>query len=128
MFVCLRCSSVKRDKRSVVISGVIGFPGPPLDNDAFGIASAASDLGIDIILPIEASWKTSFSVLEITSPDVARQRYPTSLFELREQIGGFPGRCCGRGQPLDLTRLADAGVGIQRPVAEVGGGGRDYGQ
>ncbi len=79
-----------------MISGVIGFPGSPFDDDAFGIATAASSLGIHIILPIGASWKTSFSILEVTSPDVARQRYPTSLFELFEQIGSFLGRCCER--------------------------------
>jgi hypothetical protein len=105
-----------------VISGVIGFPGPLLDDDAFGIASAASDLGIDIILPIVASWKTSFSVLECTSPDVARERYPTALFKLFEQIVGFLGRCCERGRLLDMTRRADDAVGIRRSIAEVGSG------
>ena len=76
-----------------MIPGVIGFPGPLLDDDSFGIAPAASYLGNYIILPIGASWKTSFSVLEVTSPDVARQRYPASLFELFEQIVGFLRRC-----------------------------------
>mgnify|MGYP006368273151 FL=1 len=69
-----------------MISGVIGFPGSPFDDDAFGIATSASSLGIHIILPIGASWKTSFSILEVTPSNVAWQRYPVSLLELCEQI------------------------------------------
>ena len=106
-----------------MIPGVIGFPDPLLDDDAFGIAPAASYLGIHIILPIGASWKTSFSVLEVTPPDVAWQRSPASFFKLFEQVIGFPGRCGERGRPLDVTRRAEDGVGIQRSVAEVGSGG-----
>lgn len=87
-----------------MIPGIVGFPGPLLDDDSFGIAPAASYLGIDIILPIEASWKTSFSVLEVTPSDVARERYPTSLLELREQIVGFLVRRCELGWLLDVTR------------------------
>jgi hypothetical protein len=66
--------SVKRDERSVVISRVIGFPGALFNDDSFGIASAVSNLRIDIILPIAASWKASFSILELTPADIARER------------------------------------------------------
>jgi hypothetical protein len=99
-----------------MISGVIGFSGPLFDDDAFGIASAASHLAIDIILPIVASWKTSLSVLEVTPTDVSRKRYATSVFEPFEQIVGFPGR------RLDVTRRQGDAVGPQRSVAEVGSG------
>jgi hypothetical protein len=105
-----------------VISGIVSFSGSLLDHESFGIASAASFLGIDIILPIIAPWKTAFSVLEITPADVARQRYPTSLFELFEQVVGFPRGCCESGRRLDSIRGADNGVDIQRFVTEVGGG------
>jgi hypothetical protein len=80
-----------------VVSGIVGFPASLFDDESFGIASAASSLGIDIILPIVTPWKTSFSVLEVTSPDVTRQRYPTSVFELFEQVVRFLRRCCERG-------------------------------
>lgn len=110
-----------------MISRIIGFPGPPLDDDAFGIATAASYLGIHIILSIGASWKTSFSVLEVTPPDVARQRSPTSRLELFEQIIGLLGRCCERGRLFDVTRRADDGVGVERFVTEVGTGDGDRG-
>ena len=65
-----------------VVSGVIGFPGPLLDDDAFSIPSAPTDLRIDIILPIGASWKTSFSVLEVTPSDIAREWNPPSRLDL----------------------------------------------
>ena len=81
-----------------MISGVVGFPGPSFDDDAFGVPPAASYLGIDIILLIVASWKTSFSVLEVTPPDVARERYSSSRFQPFEQIIGFLGRCCESGR------------------------------
>jgi hypothetical protein len=77
-----------------VVSGIVGFPGSLLDKDSLGIAPAASNLWIDIILPIVAPWKTSLSVLEVPASDVARERYPTALFELFEKIVGFSGRCC----------------------------------
>lgn len=108
-----------------MVSGVIGFSGPLLDDESFSIAPAAMSLGIDIILPIVASWKTSFSVLEVTPSNVARQRHPASLFELFEKVVGFPGRCCERGRPLTLIRRTDNGVGPQRFVAEVGIGEGD---
>jgi hypothetical protein len=101
-----------------VVSGIVGFPGSLFDDESFGIAPAASSLGIDIILSIIAPWKTSFSVLEVTSPDVARQRYPTSLLELFEQVVSFLRGCCERGGLLGLARQAFtySGVGIQRAV------------
>jgi hypothetical protein len=105
-----------------VISGIISFPGSPFDNDAFGIATAASYLGIHIILPIGASWKTSFSILEVTPSDVAWQGYPASLLELFEQIIGLLGRCGESGRLLDLTWRAEDGISIQKFVAELGSG------
>ena len=108
-----------------MVSGIVGFSGSLLDDDSFGIASAASNLWINIILPVVASWKTSFSVLEVTPTDVARQRSPASLFELFEQVVDFWGRCCERGRWLDLTRRADNGVDIRRSVTEVGSGDGD---
>lgn len=108
-----------------MVSGIVSFSGSLLDHESFSIASATSFLGIDIILPIVASWKTAFSVLEIAPADVARQRSPTSLFELFEQVVGFLGRCCERGRRLDLARRADSGVDIQRSVTEVGSGDGD---
>ncbi len=105
-----------------MISGVIGFPGSPFDDDAFGIATAASSLGIHIILPIGASRKTSFSILEVTPSDVAWQRHPVSLLELCEQIIDLLGRCDERGRVLDVTRRAEDGVRIQKFVVEVGSG------
>jgi hypothetical protein len=66
--------SVKRDERSVVISRVIGFPGPLFNDDPFGIASAASNLRVDIILPIATSWKAPFSILELAPADITRER------------------------------------------------------
>ena len=103
---------IKRDKRPIVVSGIVGFSGSLLDHDSLGIAPPPSNLWIDIILPIVASWKTSLSVLEITSADVARERDTTALFELFEKVVGFPGRCCQRGRLFDLIRRADNGVGI----------------
>lgn len=123
----MECSSVKRDEGSIVIPGIVSFSGSLFDHESFGIAPAASFLGIDIILPIVASWKTAFSVLKITPADVARQRYPASLFELFEQVVGFPWGCCERGRRLDLIRRTDNGVDIQRFVTEVGSGDGDRG-
>ena len=103
-----------------MISGIIGFPGSLFDDDAFGIATAASYLRIHIILPIGASWKTSFSILEVTPSDVAWQGYPASLLELFEQIIGLLGRCGERGRLLDVTRCAEDGIRIQKFVAQIG--------
>ena len=75
-----------------MVSGIVSFPGTLFDDDSLGIAPAPLNLWIDIILPIGASWKAPLSVLEVTASDVARERYPTSLFELFEQIVGFLGR------------------------------------
>ena len=108
-----------------MVSGIVSFSAPLLDDESFSIAPAASSLGIDIILSIVASWKTSFSVLEGTPTDVARQRYPASLFELFEKVVGFPGGCCERGRLLDLTRRADNGLDIRRSVTQVGSGEGD---
>jgi hypothetical protein len=105
-----------------VISGVVGFPGSPFDDDAFGIATATSSLEIHIILPIGASWKTSFSILEVTPSDVAWQWCPASLLELCEQIIGLLGRCGESGRLLDVTRHAEDGVSIQKFVVEGGSG------
>ena len=107
-----------------MISGIVGFPGSLFDDQSFGIASAASSLGIDIILPIVTPWKTSFSVLEVTPPDVARQRYPTALLELFEQVVSFLRGCCERGELLSLVQRAFtySGIDIQRIVAEAGSG------
>ena len=121
-------SSVKRDKVSVVVSGIVGFSGSLLDDDSFGIAPAASNLGIDIILPIGASWKPSLSVLKVTPPDVARQRSPTTFFELFEQVVGFWGSCCERGRWLDVARRIDNGLGSQKYIGEVGCGDGDRGR
>lgn len=74
--------SIKRNKRSVVVSGIVGFPGPPFDHNPFGITPAASDLRIDIILPVATGWKASFSVLEVTSPDIPWKRQTPSFFKL----------------------------------------------
>ena len=120
-------SSVKRDKVSVVVSGIVGFSGSLLDDDSFGIAPAASYVGIDIILPIDASWKPSLSVLKVTAPDEARQRSPTTLFELFEQVVGFLGRCREREWSLNVAWCVENGVEIQRSVADVGSGNGDQG-
>lgn len=108
-----------------MVSGIVGLPGSLLDDDSLGIAPAPSNLWIDIILSIVASRKASFSVLEVTASDVTRERYPTALFELFEQIVGFPWRCCARGRRFYLIRRADKGVGIQRSVGMVGSGDGD---
>jgi hypothetical protein len=103
-----------------VISGIVGFPGPLLDHDPFGIASAASDLRIDIILPIATRWKASFSVLEITAADIAWEWKPLSLFQLAEQIIGFPRR---RGQPrgiVGLWRKRSGGILDEGVLTQVG--------
>jgi len=98
----------------------MGFSGSLFDDDAFGIATMTSYLGIHIILPIGASWKTSFSILEVAPSDVAWQRYPPSLLELFEQIIGLLGRCGERGRLLDVTRCAEDGIRIQKFVAQIG--------
>lgn len=103
-----------------MVSSIVGFSGSLLDDDSLGIAPAASNLWIDIILPIIASGKTSLSVLEITAPNVARERYPTALFELFEKIVGFAGGYCERIRRLDSIRRADNDVCIQKSVALVG--------
>jgi hypothetical protein len=108
-----------------MVSGVIGFTGSPFNDDSFGIAPTASYLGIDIILPIGASWKTPLSVLEVASSNIAREWPPTSVFELFEQVVGFLWRCCPPRRPLDLPRRGDGGddgVGMESSVAEVGSG------
>ena len=107
-----------------MVSGIVGFPGSLFDDESFGIASVASSLGIDIILPIVTPWKTSFSVLEVMPPDVARQRDPTVLLELFEQVVSFLRGCCERGGLPGLVRRAFtySDIGIQRTVAEAGSG------
>jgi len=98
----LRFLSIERDERSVVISGIVGFPGPLFDHDPFGIAPAASDLRINIILPITTGRKTSFSVLEITPADIAWEWEPLSLFQPAEQIISLLRRC---GRPRRIVGL-----------------------
>jgi hypothetical protein len=108
-----------------MVSGIVSFSCSLFDDDPFGIAPTAPSLGVDIILPIIASWKTSFSVLEVTPPDVARQRHPTALSELFEQIVGFLRGDYERGGLVNFTRSSKIGIGIRRSVTEAGSGDRD---
>ena len=77
-----------------MISGIVGFPGPLLDHNPFGITPAAADPRVDIILPIATGRKTAFSVLEVTPTDIAWKWASASPFQLREEIVGFFRRCC----------------------------------
>ena len=77
-----------------MILGIVGFPGPLLDHDPFGITPTAGDLRIHIILPIATRWKAALSVLEVTPTDVAWKWASTSLFELCEKVVDFL-RWCG---------------------------------
>lgn len=77
-----------------MISGIVGFPGSLLDHNPLGITPAAVDLRVDIILPIATGRKTAFSILEVTPPDIAWKRTPSSFFQLCEEIVGFFRRCC----------------------------------
>lgn len=79
-----------------MVSGIVSFSGSLLDDESFCIAPTTLSLGVDIILPIGASWKTSFPVLEFTPSNIARQRYPASLLELFEQDVGFLRSGCER--------------------------------
>jgi hypothetical protein len=86
-----------------VISGIVRLSGSLFDDDALGVAPTASYLGIDIILPIRASWKTPLSIVKFAPPDGVWERDPSSGFELFEQIVSFLWRCRESGGPFDLA-------------------------
>ena len=77
-----------------MIPGIVGFPGPLLDDDPFGIAPAAPYLRVDIILSIATAWKASFSVLEIAPSNITWEWHATSFFQLRKEIIGFLWNSC----------------------------------
>jgi hypothetical protein len=95
-----------------------------LDDNAFGIASAASYLRIDIILPIASSWKASFAILEFASSDVAREWDAASLFESGEQIIGFLGSWDDRRRLVRSVRRTDRTIAGKLTNACVGIDGR----
>ena len=121
----LEWQSIERDKRSIVIPGIVGFPGPLLDHDSLGITPAAADLRVDIILPIATGRKTSFSVLEVTPADIAWKWTPSSFFQLCEEIVGFLRRCCKPRRIIGLRGQKNRGSLGESILAEVGGGVAD---
>ena len=121
----LQFLSIEGDKRSVVISGIVGFPGPLLDHNPLGITPAPADLRIDIILPIATRRKTAFSILEVTSPDIAWKWTPSSLFQLCEEIVGFFRRGCKPRRIVGLRREKNRGAGGRSVGDEVWSCGTD---
>jgi hypothetical protein len=76
--------SIKRDKCSIVISGVVRVPASLLDDDPFTVARTTSPSGIYVILPISATWQAALPVLKVAPPDIARQRRTVTLLEQLE--------------------------------------------
>jgi len=72
-----------------MIPRVIRFSGPLLDHDPFGIARAASHLGIHVILPIAASWQASLTVLKVAPSHIAWKGHPSTFLEQLEEVTGF---------------------------------------
>jgi len=116
----LQFLSIEGDKRSIVISGIVGLPGSLLDHNPFGVTPASADLRVDIILPIATRRKTAFSILEVTPPDMAWKRTPSSLFQLCEEIVGFFRRGCKPRRIVGLRREKNRGAGGQSIRDEVG--------
>jgi hypothetical protein len=65
-------SSIQRDKRGIVIIGVIRLSADLLDDDAFRASTPTRDPGMDVILPIGAHGKSSLSIIKSLTADISR--------------------------------------------------------
>jgi hypothetical protein len=74
-----------------MVSGIVGFPAPLLNDETFRPAPLSRHLGVHIVFSIDALRQPALTIVKESTTDIARGRSPFTILNDLENVSGLLG-------------------------------------